>query len=55
MWDKMEDLKRLRSENEMLFQMWRITFSLMNSKMEDLKRLRFENGDVIPDVESYFI
>jgi hypothetical protein len=25
------------------------------NKKEDLKRLRFENGDVIPDVESYFI
>jgi hypothetical protein len=24
-------------------------------KKEDLKTLRFENGDVIPDVESYFI
>jgi hypothetical protein len=22
---------------------------------EDLKMLRFENGDIIPDVESYFI
>jgi hypothetical protein len=22
---------------------------------KDLKRLRFENGDIIPDVESYFI
>jgi hypothetical protein len=22
---------------------------------EDLKRLRFENGDIIPDVENYFI
>jgi hypothetical protein len=25
------------------------------SKKEDLKRLRFENGDVILDVESYFV
>jgi hypothetical protein len=24
-------------------------------KKEDLKRLRFENGDIIPDVESYFV
>jgi hypothetical protein len=24
-------------------------------KKEDLKRLRFENGDIIPDVENYFI
>jgi hypothetical protein len=24
-------------------------------KKEDLKKLRFENGDVIPDVESYFV
>jgi hypothetical protein len=24
-------------------------------KKEDLKRLRFENGDVIPDLESYFV
>jgi hypothetical protein len=24
-------------------------------KREDLKRLRFENGDIIPDVESYFV
>jgi hypothetical protein len=22
---------------------------------EDLKRLRIENGDIIPDVESYFV
>jgi hypothetical protein len=22
---------------------------------EDLKRLRFENGDIIPDVERYFV
>jgi hypothetical protein len=22
---------------------------------EDLKKLRFENGDIIPDVESYFV
>jgi hypothetical protein len=26
-----------------------------NDKKEDLKSLRFENGDVIPDVESYFV
>jgi hypothetical protein len=24
-------------------------------KKEHLKRLRFKNGDIIPDVESYFI
>jgi hypothetical protein len=24
-------------------------------KKDYLKRLRFENGDVIPDVESYFV
>jgi hypothetical protein len=24
-------------------------------RKDDLKRLRFENGDVIPDVESYFV
>jgi hypothetical protein len=24
-------------------------------KKEDLKRLRFENGDIIPDIENYFI
>jgi hypothetical protein len=24
-------------------------------KKEDLKMLRFENGDIIPDVESYFV
>jgi hypothetical protein len=24
-------------------------------KKENLKRLRLENGDVIPDVESYFV
>jgi hypothetical protein len=24
-------------------------------KREDLKRLRFKNGDVIPDVENYFV
>jgi hypothetical protein len=26
-----------------------------DGKMEDLKKLRFENGDIIPDVERYFI
>jgi hypothetical protein len=24
-------------------------------KKEDLKRLRFENGDLIPDVENFFL
>jgi hypothetical protein len=24
-------------------------------KKEDLKRLRFENGDIVPDMESYFV
>jgi hypothetical protein len=24
-------------------------------RKEDFKKLKFENGDVIPDVESYFI
>jgi hypothetical protein len=24
-------------------------------KKEDLKTFKFENGDVIPDVESYFV
>jgi hypothetical protein len=24
-------------------------------KKEDFKGLRFENGDIIPDVESYFV
>jgi hypothetical protein len=27
----------------------------MNNKEEDLKRLRFENGDIILNVESYFL
>jgi hypothetical protein len=27
----------------------------IGDKKEDLKRLRFENGDIIPNVESYFI
>jgi hypothetical protein len=27
----------------------------MGWKGDDLKKLRFENGDIIPDVESYFI
>jgi hypothetical protein len=26
-----------------------------NSKDEALKKLRFENGDIIPDVENYFL
>jgi hypothetical protein len=26
-----------------------------DDKKEDLNRLRFENGDIIPNVESYFI
>jgi hypothetical protein len=30
-------------------------FVSYDNKKEDLKRLRFENGDVIPDVESYFV
>jgi hypothetical protein len=30
-------------------------FVSMGDKKEDLKRLRFENGDVISDLESYFI
>jgi hypothetical protein len=25
------------------------------NKKEDLNELRFENGDIIPDVESYFV
>jgi hypothetical protein len=25
------------------------------AEKEDLKKLKFENGDIIPDVESYFI
>jgi hypothetical protein len=24
-------------------------------KKDDLKRLRFENGDIIPDMENYFV
>jgi hypothetical protein len=27
----------------------------VSNKKEDLERLRFENGDIIPDVESYFV
>jgi hypothetical protein len=34
---------------------WNFDGSNFVSKKEDLKRLRFENGNVIPDVESYFI
>jgi hypothetical protein len=26
-----------------------------NDKNDDLKKLRFENGDIIPNVENYFI
>jgi hypothetical protein len=26
-----------------------------NDKQEDWKKLRFENGDIVPDVESYFV
>jgi hypothetical protein len=30
-------------------------FVSREDKKRDLKRLRFENGDIIPDVESYFV
>jgi hypothetical protein len=30
-------------------------FVIRKDKREHLKRLRFENGDVIPDVEKYFV
>jgi hypothetical protein len=30
-------------------------FVSYEDKKEDLKRLRFENGDVISDVDSYFV
>jgi hypothetical protein len=30
-------------------------FVSFKDKKEDLKSLKFENGDVIPDVESYFV
>jgi hypothetical protein len=30
-------------------------FVIWRDKKEVLKRLRFENGDIIPDVESYFV
>jgi hypothetical protein len=30
-------------------------FVSKKDKKNDLKRLRFKNGDVIPDVENYFI
>jgi hypothetical protein len=33
----------------------RLNFVSCGDKKDNLKRLKFENGDVIPDVESYFI
>jgi hypothetical protein len=34
---------------------WNFDRSNFVNKKEDLKKLKFENGDIIPDVESYFI
>jgi hypothetical protein len=34
---------------------WNFDGSNMVREDDDLKKLRFENGDMIPDVENYFI
>jgi hypothetical protein len=34
---------------------WNFDGSNMNKKNKNLEKLRFENGDIIPDIESYFV